>query len=165
MEILKLGNPILRDKASSVEVFDENLKLDVEQMLSTLESAKGLGLAGPQVGIEKRLFVIIIDDERWVFINPEIIGRSDDKVRYEEGCLSIPGYYMDVFRPSKVKIQFQDISGKMQILDASGLLARVIQHEYDHLDGKLFVDRLDEKTQEAFFKSWERSIKHPRRRP
>ena len=133
-------------------------------MFETMISANGVGLAAPQVGISQRFFVIIADDDvRRVFVNPQIVYKSDDLTSYEEGCLSIPGVYEDIMRPSKVTVQALNENGKPFTLEADGMLARIIQHEYDHLDGVLYIDRGDEqfkeKTVEQFKKRAERAAK------
>ncbi|HBG65798.1 MAG TPA: peptide deformylase [Treponema sp.] len=153
MKIYKLGEDILREKCVPVapEEIDDSMRKLLEEMFKTMESANGVGLAAPQVGIAKRFFVIVADDGvRRVFINPEITGTSDDAVDYEEGCLSIPGEYENIKRPSKVSVSALNEHGKRFFLEnADGLLARVIQHEYDHLDGILYIDKGDPQFKEA----------------
>ncbi|HIV98539.1 MAG TPA: peptide deformylase [Candidatus Ornithospirochaeta avicola] len=147
LDIFDMDDEVLRSQTESVDEFDDALKILVDAMFETLEEAEGVGLAAPQVGISKKIFVVNTrkKGERYALINPEIIETSVDLVPYEEGCLSIPGFYRDVMRPARVKVQAQDVSGKFFTLDAEGLLARVIQHENDHLNGVLFIDHLDEK--------------------
>lgn len=153
LEIVKLGDDILREKCKKVETFDSALKMIIEAMEETLIDADGVGLAAPQVGINQRFFICNIrDGKNYVFINPEITAYSVETGPYEEGCLSIPGVYYNVDRPVKVTIKAQDENGKVFSLKASGLLARVIQHEYDHLDGKLFIDKLSEENREELLK-------------
>ncbi|MDR2631244.1 MAG: peptide deformylase [Spirochaetaceae bacterium] len=144
MEILILGNELLRQKAAPVKKINDYGKIAAE-MLDALHLGKGIGLAGPQVGLLERIFVVHIEgDIPRVFINPSIIGTSQDMVKYEEGCLSLPGVWADVLRPSTVRLQAWNEKGRPFTLEASGILARVIQHEYDHLEGVLFIDRLSE---------------------
>ena len=133
MEVLYLGDETLRLRSQPVEHIDDELRTLVRKMFITMDTDKGVGLAAPQIGKNIRLFIVKIDDgvER-VFINPHIIGTSEKQCSYEEGCLSIPKMYASVIRPESVTIE------------ATGLLARVIQHEYDHLEGVLFIDRLAE---------------------
>lgn len=146
LEILTLGSDVLRKKCATVAVFDKNLEDLVVAMIDSMHTGDGIGLAGPQVGVEKRLFVCHIpDDEPRVFINPEIIGTSQEIFPYEEGCLSIPGVYSEVIRPKAVTVQAWTLQGRPFKLEAEGLLARVIQHEIDHLRGILFIDHLTEK--------------------
>jgi peptide deformylase len=145
MEILFLGDEKLRLKAAPVKrIGPEYLKI-AEDLIKTLHDGDGVGLAGPQVGLPERIFAVHVqDDEPRIFINPSIIETSPDRVKYEEGCLSIPGMYADVIRPKSVKIQAWNEKGRPFTLEASGILARVILHEYDHLDGVLFIDRIPE---------------------
>lgn len=146
MRITKLGEEILRKKAEPVlpEEINDELRSFINEMFDSMIQANGVGLAGPQAGISKRLFVVIADDDiRRVFINPQIISTSSNMTDYEEGCLSIPGVYEVIKRPEKVTVQAFNEKGKPFTLEADGLLARVIQHENDHLDGFLFIDRGD----------------------
>ena len=126
-------------------------------MFEAMKDADGVGLAGPQAGISKRVFVAMADDNvKRVFINPQIIYTSAELCDYEEGCLSIPQVYESIQRPKKVTVQALDENGRPFTLEADGLLARIIQHENDHLDGKLFIDRGDPEfakaTEEQFAK-------------
>lgn len=163
LEITKLGEEILRQKAEPVaEVNDEIRKL-ADDMIETMIEANGVGLAGPQVGKKLRIFVAMADDDvKRVFINPQIIKTSEEVEEYEEGCLSIPQVYESITRPSRVTVQALNEKGRPFTLDADGLLARIIQHEYDHLDGILYIDRGDkdfaEKTEAQFKKRAERAV-------
>ena len=149
MEILKMGEETLREVSSPVSCIDDEIKKLIDEMFITLEKSNGIGLAAPQVGINIRLFIVQLEEDRgMVFINPEIIRTSDEQCTMEEGCLSIPKVYEKVIRPKNITLQYVDISGKKQLIQAGGLLARVIQHEYDHLNGVLFVDRLEEELKE-----------------
>lgn len=166
MRITKLGEQILREKAVPLELneINDELRAFIDEMFETMISANGVGLAGPQAGISKRLFVVIADDDvRRVFINPQIIKTSEETGDYEEGCLSVPGVYETINRPTKVTVQAYDENAKSFTLEADGLLARIIQHENDHLDGYLFIDRGDPefaaKTVEQFKKRAEKAIK------
>ena len=159
MRITKLGEEILRQKAEPVkpEEINDDLRNFLNEMFEAMIAADGVGLAGPQAGISKRLFVVIADDDvRRVFINPQIISTSAEMVDFEEGCLSVPQVYESISRPKKVTVQAFNENGRPFTLEADGLLARVIQHEYDHLDGILFIDRGDkafaEKTTAQFKK-------------
>lgn len=153
MSILRIYNcfhPILREKAQKVEKFDQELKDFTNNMLETMYNADGIGLAANQVGDRRAIFTVdvsVVDDEKSkpspiVMINPEIISFSEDKDTYLEGCLSIPKYYEDVDRPTAVQVRYSDINMKEHTLEADELLARVVQHEYDHLKGILFFDRI-----------------------
>lgn len=155
MKIFLLGEEVLRKKALPVEHIDEDIRTLTVQMFDTMEKSKGVGLAAPQIGISLRLFVADIGDGvKHVFINPQITQTSAETEFYEEGCLSIPQIYEKIERPKKVWVQAFNEYGKPFTLEADGLLARVIQHEYDHLDGVLFIDRGDsdfkQKTVDAF---------------
>jgi peptide deformylase len=145
MEIITLGNDVLRQKALPIQDIDGQVKALAQDMIETMHRGRGIGLAGPQVGLLQRIFVVQVDGESpRVFINPTIIGTSPEISQYEEGCLSIPGLYAELTRPEKVTVQAWNERGRPFTLDAEGLLARVIQHEYDHLEGVLFIDRLSE---------------------
>ena len=153
MKVLHLGEETLREVSKPVEKIDENIKSLIDEMFVTVKKENGIGLAAPQVGENIRLFIVFINEQKYVFINPEIIETSQEMCLMEEGCLSIPKIYDDVMRPSAVKVQFLNIDGKIKTIEASGLLARVIQHENDHLNGVLFIDRLsEEKKAEAIEK-------------
>lgn len=143
MKVVKLGDPILRQKANPLtEVTDETRAL-IREMFETMEEEDGVGLAAPQIGLGVRLFVVKADDgvER-AFINPQIIETSTETSVYEEGCLSVPKNYEDVVRPARIVVQALNERGRRFTLEADGFLARVIQHENDHLDGVLFIDRI-----------------------
>ena len=160
LEIVKIGDDVLKAKCTPVKEIDSSLKMLTEAMFDELLEADGIGLAAPQIGIPQRFFVVDIrDGKRYVFINPEIVETSIEKGPYEEGCLSIPGVYHDVIRPLRVKVQARDADGKLFNLEADGLLARVIQHEYDHLDGKHFIDRLSEDERNKMLKAYEKKQK------
>lgn len=142
-DIVTLGDPVLEAQAVPVTEFDVNLENLVMRMFGIMKDEKGIGLAAPQIGISQRLFVVgLDDDEPRVFINPEIIQTSQEEADIEEGCLSVPGIYVVVRRPETVKVQARNVKGKFFTIEADGMLARVIQHENDHLDGRLFLDRL-----------------------
>jgi peptide deformylase len=143
MEIVTLENELLRQKAEPVKDIDSDIQKTAEEMITALHEGKGVGLAGPQVGLMKRIFVVHIEgDVPRVFINPSIIGTSQETVKIEEGCLSIPGVWADVIRPKAVQVQAWNEKGRRFNMEANGILARVILHEYDHLEGVLFIDRL-----------------------
>lgn len=149
-EILTAENPILRRKSRRVKVFDGELQRLVDDMVETMHAAHGLGLAAPQVGVLQRIIVVEMPEEeedpqsgkRYVLVNPEIVRREGEDVA-EEGCLSIPGYVGLVRRASKVAVQAQTPKGKRIRVEGEGLLARALQHEVDHLDGILYIDRVE----------------------
>ena len=139
----------LREVSSPVPCINEDVKRLIDEMFITLKKSNGIGLAAPQIGRNIRLFIVQLEEnDGMVFINPEIIRTSDEQCSMEEGCLSIPKVYEKVIRPKNITLQYVDINGKKQLIQATGLLARVIQHEYDHLNGVLFVDRLEEELKE-----------------
>lgn len=161
MDLRYMGDDVLRQKAASVADIDDKLSHIIEAMFDVMNASRGVGLAAPQVGISQRFFICHApDDEPRIFINPEIIATSPELSAYEEGCLSIPGIYADVVRPAKVEVQAWDLRGRPFKLEADGFLARVIQHEYDHLNGVLFLDRLPSKKrtrlENMFFKQMAR---------
>ena len=144
--IVIYGDPVLREKAKPVEKIDQEVKDLVADMIATLKDANGLGLAAPQVGVSKRIFItdlssLELTESMRVFINPEIIDTSGETI-LEEGCLSFPGLYQKVSRPEELKIRALDVEGNEFELNVSGMLARAILHEYDHLEGILFIDHL-----------------------
>lgn len=148
--IVCYGTAVLRRKAEPVEIGDPELLALITDLWETMRRADGVGLAAPQIGVSKRVFVVDArslqkPDEppfQDVFINPEIVWHSEEVFEYEEGCLSIPGIREKVFRPAVVRVRYQDEKGQTHEADFSGIVGRIIQHEYDHLDGKLFIDYL-----------------------
>ncbi len=151
MAIHTLGDEVLRTPAKRIGKVDESVRELARQMLLSMYAAKGIGLAAPQVGVHQQLLVIDLDLENpatppMVLINPEITAEGGSICTYEEGCLSIPGVYFDVVRPSVVEVSYRCEMGRSRRLKADGLLARCIQHEMDHLNGVLFVDRVSDGT-------------------
>jgi peptide deformylase len=145
--IVIYGDPVLREKAEPVEDINQEAKDLVLDMIDTLKQAQGLGLAAPQVGVSKRIFIIDlsaidITADLKVFINPEIVETGDGQVEFEEGCLSFPGLYQKITRPATVTVRATDLDGNEFELEADGMLARAILHEYDHLEGVLYIDRM-----------------------
>lgn len=143
LEILEFPDPRLRTVAKPVETVDDALRKLIDDMIETMYEASGIGLAATQVDVHQRLLVIDVSEERdhpQVFINPRITPLTDNLAPYEEGCLSVPGFYEKVERPARVRIQALDRDGEPLDIEAEGMLATCIQHEIDHLDGKLFVD-------------------------
>jgi peptide deformylase len=158
--IVLMGDPVLRDPAEPVEHFDDELRALVEDMFATMYHAEGIGLAAPQVGISRRLLVIDVrDDEnreggRYALVNPEIVVSSAETDRASEGCLSIPGLEEVVERPSAVEVRAYDPEGRPVTIEADDLLARALQHEIDHLDGVLFLDRVSALKRRMLLKKW-----------
>ena len=141
-EIRKFGDPVLRSPASRVSEFDAGLRDEVERMVEVMRGAIGVGLAATQLGVLRRLLVFQAgpDAPATALVNPEIEWRSDEHATAEEGCLSLPGVVVDVERPLHVRVRAVDVEGESLTIEASGLEARVIQHEVDHLDGVLMIE-------------------------
>ena len=146
LKILIFPDPRLRTVAKAVEKVDDSLKKLTEDMLETLYEGSGIGLAATQVDVHKRVIVVDISekkDEPLVLINPVLKKVIDPEVKiYSEGCLSVPGFYEELERPSEIEISFQDVNGQDHTLIANGLLSVVVQHEMDHLEGKMMVDSI-----------------------
>ncbi|MDO8906959.1 MAG: peptide deformylase [Pseudohongiella sp.] len=145
LEILEFPDPRLRTIAKPVDQVDDALRALIDDMLETMYAAPGIGLAATQINFHKQLIVIDISEESnepLVFINPRLKVLDDELAEYDEGCLSVPGFYETVSRPSRVKVNALDRNGEPFEMIADGLLATCIQHEMDHLNGKLFVDYL-----------------------
>ena len=146
LNILTLGDPILKKTSALVPDINGTIASLVTEMFDAMDKARGLGLAAVQVGELVRLFITLAPhDKPRVFINPDILETSIEEVPFEEGCLSIPGLNADVKRPASVRVQAWNEKGRPFSLSADGLFARVIQHEMDHLNGILFIDRLEVK--------------------
>ena len=142
-EIRTFGDPVLKSRASRVKDFDEPLKQLTEDMKRVMYEREGVGLAANQIGRLKRIFVAAYEDEEYVIVNPEIDERSETVEKEVEGCLSIPETRVEVERPTAVTVTGQDLSGEPVRVEVEGLLARIFQHEIDHLDGILILDRTD----------------------
>ena len=155
LDIRVLGDPILRKETVSVtEITDDILKL-IADMFETMYASEGIGLAAPQVGRTERIAVVDVDGARYALINPEVTERSSATDKSEEGCLSIPNIYGDVVRPSTVTVRALNESGESHEVTATDLLGRCLQHEIDHLDGKLFIDYLSVLKRRAALSKWE----------
>ncbi len=154
LDIRVLGDPILRQATTPVSEVTEEIRRLVADMFETMHHARGIGLAAPQVGRTERLAVIEIDGEPLVVINTEIVERSSTKDNAEEGCLSIPDIYADVERPKEVVVRATDLDGNEYEIEATELLARCLQHEIDHLDGRLFLDYLSVLKRTAALTKW-----------
>ncbi|MES2822057.1 MAG: peptide deformylase [Pseudomonadota bacterium] len=143
LEILEFPDPRLRTVAKAVAVVDDKIRKLLSDMFETMYAAPGVGLAAPQVNVHQRIVVIDVSEDKTeplVFINPEITVLDDQIQEYDEGCLSVPGFYETVVRPEHISVTALDRQGKTFTLEPTGLLAVCIQHELDHLNGKLFVD-------------------------
>ena len=140
MKIVKYPNPVLRRKAKLISQIDDTIQQFTDEMIETMYIDEGVGLAAPQVGISKQLFVMDIGQGPKTLFNPEIIEKGEEVETLEEGCLSIPGVRVDVTRPSRIRVRGINEAGELEEIEAEGLLARVLQHEIDHLNGVLIID-------------------------
>ena len=162
-EIRIMGDPVLRTPAEDVEEFGEALRAIADDMLETMYRASGVGLAGPQIGLSQRIIVIDLgstDEDHpgpLALVNPRVLEASRKTARAPEGCLSIPGMEEVVERSSEVKVEGKTPEGDPVTMEASGLLARALQHEIDHLDGILFIDRLSPLTRKLAVRKWNKS--------
>jgi peptide deformylase len=154
LEVKTFGDPVLKTRAAKVKEFDEALLRLTEEMLVTMREREGVGLAANQVGRLRRVLVAGIEEDEYVLVNPVIEARSDETEVLAEGCLSIPGIQVDVDRPVTVTVSGQNADGEEIRFEAKGLLARVFQHEVDHLDGVLILDRTDRESRKAALREW-----------
>ena len=154
LDIHVLGSPVLRKETVPVTQFDESLRTLIQNMFETMYAAEGIGLAAPQVGRLERVAVIDVGDNPIVIVNPEIV-KTEGSAKGEEGCLSIPEIYGDVERPSRVVVDALDRDGNPISIEASELLARCLQHEIDHLHGKLFIDYLSVLKRRSAMAKWD----------
>jgi peptide deformylase len=159
LEVRLLGDPVLRTEAAPVEAVDGDLRRLAADMFETMYAEEGVGLAAPQVGILKRLIVIdpqAEDVKPFALVNPVIVASAEDSERGEEGCLSVPGLKELVDRPVDVTVEGIDLDGNPVRLEATGLLSRILQHEVDHLDGILFLDRVSPLKRKMLLRKWEK---------
>jgi peptide deformylase len=171
LDIITYPNPILKKISKPVERFDKELHKLLDDMYETMVKAEGIGLAGIQVGVDRRVLIIDLGDEEGKqsrdtlieVINPEFL-EWEGSMKGKEGCLSIPDYFDEVERFARVKVKFFDRYGKEQIMDAEGLLAVAFQHETDHLDGHLFIERLDYIRRKKFEREWKKRLKKGRKK-
>jgi peptide deformylase len=166
LRIRTLPDPVLRQKAAAVAVVDAAIVQLLDDMLETMYPNQGAGLAAPQVGVSKRVVVIDVNDppdpaHALQMVNPEILSASTELYTHNEGCLSVPDQFAPVSRPKRIRVKYLDRHGKEQILDAEDLLSICIQHEIDHLDGKVFVDHLSPLKRRMLMKRYDKRT-HPR---
>ncbi len=143
-KVILLGNPILRRKAQPVDKVTKSEQQLIDDLLETMDAHEGVGLAAPQVGVPKRVFVACWEDEIYALVNPKVERRSEETVEGMEGCLSIPGVQGNITRHGQIRIRALDRNGNPVVLQPEGWLARIFQHEMDHLEGVLIIDRTDE---------------------
>ncbi len=141
LSIRTYPDPILREKAKEVSSFDDRLKKIANSMIEYIKSLNGIGLAAPQIGISERIILADVDNKPLFIVNPEIVGSKGEEI-LEEGCLSIPGTYINILRPSIIQLIGYDLNSRKLQIKADNLLARVIQHEIDHIEGRLIIDFL-----------------------
>jgi peptide deformylase len=154
LEIKTFGDPVLKTRASKVKEFDEALERLADDMLATMHEQEGVGLAANQVGRLRRVLVAGVEEDEYVLVNPVIESSSEETETGSEGCLSIPGIQVDVERPVAVTVSARDVAGEPVRIEAEGLLARIFQHEIDHLDGVLILDRTDRESRKAALREW-----------
>jgi peptide deformylase len=163
-EIIILPDKRLRVVSEPVKSVDAEVRRLADDMLETMYDAPGVGLAAIQIGVPRRILTVDTakkDEPKTpqVFLNPEIVWSSEDKRVYEEGCLSIPEYYEEVERPARVKVRYMDLDGKPQEVEADGLLATVLQHEIDHINGVLFIDHISKLKRDRVMKKFTKAAK------
>lgn len=149
LKIVTIPDPILSKKTSLIKDVDSSVAKLVDEMIAACRAANGIGLAAPQIGKSIRLCIINLEHmglNPFALVNPKILKKSWKKIEMEEGCLSIPGIFGMVRRPAKIRVEAQNLKGEKQAFDADGMLARVIQHEVDHLDGILFTSKMSKQT-------------------
>jgi peptide deformylase len=164
LPIITLPDPILREISAPIERVDDETRRLIADMFETMYAAPGVGLAAVQVGIPRRLIVVDATEEGEerrpiAMLNPEIVSLGDEKRPYEEGCLSIPDVRVEIERPASVHVRFLDAQGRLQELKAEGLLATAIQHEIDHLDGRLIIDFLSRLKRDIIVRKFKKQAK------
>jgi peptide deformylase len=157
-DIHLLGSPVLRQRSTEVQAVDDEVRAFVADLFETMDFSKGVGLAANQVGVARRIAVVGVEERRYALINPVIVERVGT-VKDEEGCLSIPEIYGDVERAARVVVEALDEHGVTQRIEATELLGRALQHEIDHLDGILFLDRVGPIKRRFLVRQWEKSRK------
>jgi peptide deformylase len=157
MDIRTYGDPALRRKAELIQVIDNETRDICQLMVEVMIRENGVGLAAPQIGISKRIFVLDADDEFHILINPEFVELSEEVEETKEGCLSVPGVDAPVTRSTRVVVEGLNLDGKRVRLEGEGLIARAIQHEMDHLNGNLFLDRLSTARRQSLIKEYQRA--------
>jgi peptide deformylase len=163
-EIIKIPDKRLRLSSEPIKRVDAGIRKLVEDMFDTMYKAPGIGLAAIQIGVDKRVVTMDLskkeeDHKPQVFINPEVIWSSAEKVAREEGCLSIPEYYEEVERPAKVKVKYLDLEGASHEIEAEGLYATCLQHEIDHINGVLFIDYISKLKRDRVVKKFTKALK------
>lgn len=159
LQIELLGSDVLRERAAEIEEIDDELRSLLDDMFQTMYAAEGIGLAGPQVGVGRRVIVVDVRErgtEPLALINPRVVEASEQTAKEEEGCLSIPGLAAPVERPARVVVEALDAAGREVRIVGEGMVGRCLQHEIDHLDGVLFIDRISPLQRNMLLKKWKR---------
>ncbi len=156
MEIRTYGDPTLRRPAEPVGAIDDEIRILCERMVEAMLRANGAGLAAPQIGVSKRIIILDVDGEFHVLVNPELIETSDEVEEISEGCLSVPGVDAAVGRATRAVVEGTTLDGETVRIEGEGMLARAIQHEMDHLNGGLFLDRLSPARRQSLLKEYQR---------
>ncbi len=151
-----LGSPVLRERAVEVAAVDGDVRTLIADLWDTMRIADGVGLAANQIGVARRVAVVSVEGQDYALVNPVIV-EHEGKAKQEEGCLSIPDLYADVSRPARVVVEAADETGAMRRIEGTGLLARAMQHEIDHLDGILFLDRVGPLKRRRLQAEWQKS--------
>lgn len=164
LSIITLPDPLLRSKSAPVEQIDDATRRLIDDMLETMYAAPGIGLAAVQVAVPRRLLVLDVTDKEEprnpiAMINPEVLKLGEATRVYEEGCLSLPDVLVDIERPASLTVRYLDREGRQQVLDAEGLLATAIQHEMDHLDGRLIIDFLSRLKRDMVVRRFKKSAR------
>ena len=159
MEIRTYGDPTLRQQAQPVEAIDDEIRTICERMVEAMIRANGVGLAAPQIGISRRIIVLDVDGAFHVLVNPELVETSDEVEPVTEGCLSVPGVDAPVERSTRAVVEGTGLDGRTLRIEGEGLLARAMQHEIDHLNGKLFVDHLGTARRQSLLKEYQRKAR------
>jgi peptide deformylase len=156
MSIRTYGDPVLRRPAETVLTIDDEVRKICERMVEEMLRAEGVGLAAPQIGVPKRIIILDVEGEFHVLINPELVSASEETESGTEGCLSVPGVHSEVARSTRVTLAGTNLDGERVEITGEGLLARAMQHEMDHIDGRLFVDRLSQVKRRSLLKEYDR---------
>ena len=156
MQIRTYGDPVLRRSAEPVQTIDDEIRRICQQMVEAMLRADGVGLAAPQIGIPLRIIILDVEGEFHVLINPELLSVSEETEASTEGCLSVPGVHSEVSRSARATIAGTTLDGERVEITGEGLLARAIQHEMDHIDGHLFIDRVSQVKRRSLIKEYER---------
>ena len=151
-----LGSPVLRERAAEVRAVDDEVRALLADLWDTMRVADGVGLAANQIGVARRVAVVSVDGTEYALVNPVVV-EHEGKAKQEEGCLSIPDLFADVTRPARVVVEAGDERGAVRRIEGTGLLARALQHEIDHLDGILFLDRVGPLKRRRLMAEWQKS--------